>query len=98
MVHKNGLDYVFIASTPDGEVAAITRRSEAFGSNEIVTIVNDSKEQELTFTPSFLKRTSRIAFLATKAEKRRPLAWLFYRWGKENESPCFLRFVSCIGG
>ena len=95
-LNKTGLDYVFIATTPDGQIAGISRISKAFDSNEIVTIVKNQREIELTFTPSFLKKSSRIAFLATKAEKRRPLAWLFYKWGKANESPSFLRYIEDV--
>ncbi len=90
---KNGLDYVFVASTSDGQVAGITECSAAFGSDNIVVVVNDSDEPELTFTPSFLKRSQRIVFLATKADKRKPLANLFYRWANPDQSPGFLRFI-----
>ncbi|MGB0368676.1 MAG: hypothetical protein ACPGD8_04680, partial [Flavobacteriales bacterium] len=41
-------------------------------------------------------KTKRIAFLATKADKRRALAWLYYRWGKHDESPSFLRFMDDV--
>lgn len=95
-LNKKGLDYVFVASSPEGQIAGISRFSKAFESNEIVTIVKNYREFELTFTPSFLMKSSRIAFLATKAEKRRPLAWLFYKWGKENESPSFLRYIDDV--
>lgn len=91
--HKQGLDYVFLASDPRGLVAGITRNSPAFHSKNYIELVEDTAEPELTFTPHFLKKTERIAFLATKAEKRRPLAWLFYRWAKPDESPGFLRFI-----
>lgn len=93
---KSGLDYVFVASTPTGQVAGITRNSSSFKTKGIVALVEDTIEPELTFTPSFLKKSNRVAFLATKAEKRRPLAWLFYRWGKINESPSFLRFIENV--
>ena len=95
-LNKKGLDYVFVASTPTGQVAGITRNSTAFKSNDLVVVVKDTEEPELTYTPHFLKKSARIAFLATKAEKRRPLAWLYYRWGKENESPSFLRFIDDV--
>jgi len=95
-LNKKGLDYVFVASTPTGQVAGITRNSTAFNSNDLVVVVEDTEEPELTYTPFFLKKSARIAFLATKAEKRRPLAWLYYRWGKENESPSFLRFIDDV--
>ena len=94
--YKKGLDYVFLTSDPRGQVAGITRNSEAFHSNDFVVIVKDTNELELTFTPSFLKKSGRIAFLATKSDKRRPLAWLFYRWGKPDESPSFLRFIDDV--
>ncbi len=94
---KEGLDYVFLASNPAGQVAGITRNSEAFNSKEIaVTVVDDTNEKEITFTPHFLKKSARIAFIATKSEKRRPLAWLYYRWAKENESPGFLRYMNNV--
>lgn len=94
--NKQGLDYAILASNPKGQVAGITRNSKAFDSDEPVVIVNDEEDLELTFTPSFLKKTKRIAFLATKSEKRRPLAWLFYKWGKPDESPSFLRFIEDV--
>jgi len=94
--HMDGLDYVFLASDPKGLVAGITRNSPAFDSKEYVVLVDDTIEEELTFTPYFLKKSNRIAFLATKSDKRRTLAWLFYKWGKENESPSFLRYVDNI--
>jgi hypothetical protein len=60
-------------------------------------VVEDEKnEKEITFTPAFLSKSVRIAFLATKADKRRPLAWLFYRWAKKNESPGFLRYMENV--
>lgn len=93
---KEGLDYVFVASNPDGLVAGITKNSKAFGSAKIATVVYDTAEPELTYTPYFLKKSKRIAFLATKADKRRPLAWLYYRWAKETESPSFLRFIDDV--
>lgn len=95
-LNKEGLDYIFVASDPKGQVAAITRNSKAFNSNEMIVLVDDTMDEELTITPWFMKKSGRIAFLATKAEKRRTLAWLFYRWGKPNESPSFLRFIDDI--
>lgn len=93
---KEGLDYVFVATDPAGRVAGITRFSDAFDVDEIGCIVHDRKEKELTLTPTFIKKTKRIAFLATKAEKRRALAWLYYRWGKHDESPSFLRYMDDV--
>ena len=94
---KQALDYVFLATNPAGQVAGITRNSEAFKSTEIaMTVLDDTNEKEITFTPQFLKKSARIAFLATKADKRRPLAWLYYRWAKQNESPGFLRYMENV--
>lgn len=93
---KDGLDYVFVASDPKGQVAGITRHSKAFESDKFIELVEDTGERELTITPWFLMQSSRISFLATKADKRRPLAWLYYRWGKPNESPSFLRFIEDV--
>lgn len=93
---KRGLDYVFLASDPNGLVAGITRESSAFRSKEFVVKVEDTKEPELTFTPYFLKQSTRIAFLATKADKRRPLAWLYYKWATPDKSPEFLRFIDDV--
>lgn len=90
---KEGLDYMFVATDPAGRVAGITRYSKAFEVEEIGCIVHDRKEKELTLTPWFILKSSRIAFLATKADKRRALAWLYYRWGNTNESPSFLRLM-----
>jgi 6-phosphogluconolactonase/glucosamine-6-phosphate isomerase/deaminase/pimeloyl-ACP methyl ester carboxylesterase len=95
-LHKNdkhGFDYAFLASTPAGKVAAITRNSKAFGSEDIVTAVRDGGKVRLTVTPYFLKRAERIAFLATKSDKRRALAWLYSPWGSSKESPSFLRHL-----
>lgn len=92
--NKEGLDYMFVATDPAGRVAGITRNSKAFEVEEIGCVVHDRKEKdELTLTPYFIKKTKRIAFLATKADKRRALAWLYYRWGEPNQSPSFLRFM-----
>lgn len=93
---KTGLDYAFLASDTTGRVAGLTRKSTAFESDDIVVVVRDRKEEEATVTPSFLLKTRRTVFLATKADKRRPLAWLFYRWSKSNESPSFLRFMENV--
>jgi 6-phosphogluconolactonase/glucosamine-6-phosphate isomerase/deaminase len=95
-LNKKGLDYVFVASTSKGQVAGITKNSTAFDSNRIVVVVHDSEEPELTFTPSFLKKSARIVFLATKSDKRRPLASLFYRWARPDQSPSFLRFIPTV--
>lgn len=93
---KEGLDYIFLATDPKGRVASVTRNSSAFGSDEIGMVVQDRNIKELTLTPSFITKSKRIAFLATKSEKRRPLAWLFYRWAKPNESPGFLRYMDDV--
>ncbi len=93
---KEGFDYVFLACNPSGRVAAIDRNSKAFDSTDIAVIVNDRREKELTGTPYFLKLSKRIAFLATKSDKRRPLAWLYAADAKKNESPGFLRYVPNI--
>jgi 6-phosphogluconolactonase/glucosamine-6-phosphate isomerase/deaminase len=93
---KVGFDYVFTASDPGGKVAAITRKSSAFASQEIMVVVDDRKEEELTVTPHFLMQSKHIAFLATKSDKRRALAWLYARWGRKDESPSFLRFVDDV--
>jgi pimeloyl-ACP methyl ester carboxylesterase len=94
--NKVGLDYVFLASNPSGRVAGIERKSKAFASQEIAVVVNVKGEIELTGTPQFLLKSSRIAFLATKSDKRRALAWLYAIWGKPNESPSFLRFAENV--
>jgi len=94
--NKEGLDYVFIASTSSGQVAGIMRNSSAFKSQNIVEHVLDTEEPEITLTPSFISKSKRISFLATKAEKRRTLAWLYYRWGKAHESPSFLRHIDDV--
>ncbi|MBL4587674.1 MAG: 6-phosphogluconolactonase [Flavobacteriales bacterium] len=93
---KEGLDYMFIATDPAGRVAGVTRNSKAFEIEEMGCVVQDGKEKRLTLTPWFIKKTARIAFLATKADKRRALAWLYYRWGEPNESPSFLRFMDNV--
>lgn len=94
--NKTGYDYVFLSFDPTGRVAGVSRNSEAFYSQDLVTIVDDLGEPELTGTPHFLAKAKRIAFLATKSDKRRPLAWLYYRWGKANESPSFLRHINDV--
>lgn len=90
---KTGMDYIFIASDPSGRVGAITRNSKTFGVERIGMIVDDRAEKEMTITPWFLMKSRRIAFLATKADKRRSLAMLYYSWGKPDESPSFLRYM-----
>ncbi len=90
---KQGFDYVFLASDPSGRVAGIERNSKAFNSTDIAVVVSNRKEREVTGTPYFLMRSKRIAFLATKADKRRPLAWLYGIDAKPNESPGFLRYI-----
>jgi len=92
--NKEGFDYVFLASDPEGKVAAIERNSKAFKSTDIAVVVTTKrKEREVTGTPYFLLRSKRIAFLATKADKRRPLAWLYAINAAINESPGFLRYL-----
>lgn len=100
-LHKNnkeGFDYVFLSFDPKGKVAGVSRNSIAFDSNKPVVIVedNDSGELEITGTPNFLSKAKQIAFLATKSDKRRPLAWLYHRLGKANESPSFLRYIDRV--
>lgn len=91
--NKEGFDYVFLACDPTGRVAGIERGSPAFKSREIAVVVNTRKEKEVTGTPYFLMRSKRVAFLATKADKRRPLAWLYAVDAHEKESPGFLRYI-----
>lgn len=93
---KQGLDYAFLASDTTGRVAGLTRKSSAFGSDDIVVLVRERNEEEATITPNFLLKTRRTVFLATKSDKRRPLAWLYYKWGKPTESPSFLRFMDDV--
>ncbi len=98
-MHKNskkGFDYLFLATDPTGRVAGIKRRSKTFESEDIVSLIIDRKEKELTITPYFIGHAKRIAFLATKSDKRRSLAWLFSRWGSANESPSFLRYIDNV--
>jgi pimeloyl-ACP methyl ester carboxylesterase len=96
--NKQGFDYVFLSFNPRGKVAGISRNSEAFDSEEPVVLVTDvtSGQLEITGTPAFLSKAKRIAVLATKSDKRRPLAWLYDRLGKSNESPSFLRYVDAV--
>lgn len=93
---KNGFDFVFLSSNNNGRVAGIERNCKSFLSKELTEVVYIKKEKELTITPFFLKQSKHIAFLATKSEKRRPLAWLFSTNGKDNESPSFLRFIDNV--
>lgn len=93
---KTGLDYVFLSTDPSGRVAGISRNSEAFQSKDIAVLVDDRREKELTGTPHFLMQSRRVAFLATKSDKRRPLAWLYYRWSMPDESPSFLRYMENV--
>ncbi len=93
---KEGLDYVFLASDPKGRIAGISRRSAAFGSTELAAVVNERNQEEFTLTPHFLMKSKRIAFLATKSDKRRSLAWLFQKDGKRDESPAFLRYIENV--
>jgi 6-phosphogluconolactonase/glucosamine-6-phosphate isomerase/deaminase len=90
---KVGFDYVFLACDPTGRVAAIDRHSKAFESDDIAVVVTERREKELTGTPQFLLKSRRIAFLATKSDKRRPLAWLYGVDAKPDESPGFLRYL-----
>lgn len=94
--NKKGFDYVFLASNPKGRIGGIERNSKAFDSSEIYTIVMLGKEKEITATPQFLLQSNRIAFLATKSDKRRPLAWLYSTTGKPNESPSFIRHIKQV--
>lgn len=91
--NKKGFDYVFLASNPRGRVGGIERNSKAFETDEPFAVVTLNRVKEITATPSFLLKSWRIAFLATKSDKRRPLAWLYSTTGKPNESPSFLRFM-----
>ncbi len=94
--NKKGMDYAFLASNPKGRIAGIERKSKAFATKDIATVVTLNKEREFTTTPHFIMQTLRIAFLATKADKRRPLAWLFSTSGKADESPSFIRYVENV--
>lgn len=90
---KVGFDYVFLACDPNGRVAGIERNSRAFESKDIAAVVTNRREKEITGTPHFLLKSGRIAFLATKSDKRRPLAWLYASDARPNESPGFLRYL-----
>ena len=94
--NKTGFDYVFLATNSKGRIAGIERNSKTFESKEIAAVVTINKEKELTITPGFLMQTKRIAFLATKSEKRRPLAWLYSTNGKADESPSFIRHIENV--
>lgn len=94
--NKEGFDYVFLSCNPRGMVAAIERKSTAFNSTDIAVVVDSNKQKKITGTPYFLMRSKRIAFLATKADKRRPLAWLYAIDAKPNESPGFLRYIPSV--
>lgn len=94
--NKDGFDYVFLTFDSTGRVAGVSRNSTAFQSTELVVIVEDEQEKELTGTPYFLSKAKRIAFLATKSDKRRPLAWLYRHSGRADESPSFLRYIDNI--
>lgn len=93
---KKGFDYAFLASNPRGRIAGIERNSKTFESREITEIVTIKKERELTTTPYFLMQTRHIAYLATKSDKRRPLAWLYCTTGKADESPSFIRYIKNV--
>ena len=93
---KEGLDYVFLASDPKGRIAAISRNSTAFDSSDIAVVVRERKEEEFTLTPHFLMKSARIAYLATKSNKRRSLTWLFQKEAKADESPGFLRHIEDV--
>lgn len=93
---KDSLDYVFVATNPEGHVAGISRKSEIFDSKNIVEVVEDRKQLEVTVTPHFLSKTKRVAFLATKADKRRALVWLLDHNGTPNECPSFLRHMENV--
>ncbi len=94
--NKSGFDYAFLASNPKGRIAGIERNSKAFESKDVSTLVLLNKEKEITTTPYFLQQTKRIAFLATKSDKRRPLAWLYSTTAKSTESPSFIRFIDNV--
>ncbi|MCH2021356.1 MAG: hypothetical protein MK207_02650 [Saprospiraceae bacterium] len=92
--NKIGLDYVFLSFDPSGRVAAISRNSSAFNTSDYLAIVDEEGEKDITGTPYFLLKSRRIAFLATKADKRRPLAWLYDRYCIKDQSPSFLRHIN----
>jgi 6-phosphogluconolactonase/glucosamine-6-phosphate isomerase/deaminase len=92
--NKNAYDFAFIASDPQGKVAGIAKNSSAFKSDQIMVIVEDELgEQEITVTPNFLLKSARLAYIATKSDKRRSLAWLYSKWSNPEQSPSFLRFM-----
>lgn len=91
--NKHGFDYVFLACNPAGKVAAISRNSSAFDSERIIHAVHEGEQSQVTITPYFIRRARRIAFMATKSDKRRALAWLYAPWGSPDESPSFLRHL-----
>ena len=94
---KKGFDYVFVASDVKGRIAGITRNSSAFESTEIMTLVQDENEEpEITITPHFLLKANRVAYMATRAKKRKSLAWLYSKFSQKNESPSFLRFINNV--
>ena len=94
---KKGYDYVFVAADVKGRIAGITRNSSAFESTEIMTLVQDENEEpEITVTPHFLLKANRISYMATRAKKRRSLAWLYSKFSQQNESPSFLRFINNV--
>ena len=95
--NKKGYDFVFLASDTKGRVAGITRNSASFSSKDIMVIVEDlGQELEITVTPHFLLQSTNIAYMATKAKKRRSLAWLYSKYSLKNESPSFLRFIKDV--
>ncbi len=94
--NKVGFDYVFIATNPEGHIAGISRNSEIFASKNIVEVVEDRKQLEVTVTPHFLSKSKHIAFLATKADKRRALVWLMDQNGLATQSPSFLRHIDKV--
>ena len=93
---KTGFDYVFLSSDPSGRVAGISRNATIFNLDQPVVIVDDLEEKEITATPLFLMHTKRIAFLATKADKRRALAMLYHKNSPAHKSPSFLRHMSQV--
>lgn len=95
--NKNGYDYVFVASDTYGRIAGITRNSTAFESGDIMCLVHDENEEpEITVTPHFLLKSQRIAYMATRAKKRRSLAWLYSKYSHSHESPSFLRYIKNV--
>ena len=88
---KKGYDYVFLASDPKGKVAGICKSSKAFLSDDIMVVVTDPEdiEPEITVTPSFILKSSKIAYIATKSDKRTSLAWLYSKGPNRNERLSF---------